>query len=952
MRILMVLFCLSFPMIAFANHSLPAGEDKEAVLGMGFDSEKEKFTGTCLKGKLVRRGKQEANVAFEQSLDQNSMKKELGIDAGTRFRYGEATVKASAKFMKSSRSDGFSISAVYSGDYKFKNDILYFEDSADTQDIKGLEKQRLTDIGKAVRNDDDRWRETCGDEYVTQIVRGAKLFYSIKIEFLTQEEKDLFETAFSYDSTFASVKASLKNISENFSKRTKITVGALQIGGDTRKITELFFDNKETGDSSSMGFVKCSFGDLAKCDQVMANAIRYATKDFKDQLESKPDQPSYEGGPADLRYITAPYADAGIFPKFSSILTAAVRAKRWELETLFDRLMDNLGTVNSLLTSSSVVLSPRQNGLLKTVKQELDKDVRSLILAAETCYNSVEECVATADSITPKLSEFDENSVIILPETFRQYCARSESTLSTKKLSTSIRGMLDAAREIEPDSFSSDPGGKTDSCLQAHNVFMRNNEIRTFSGKKISTLVPLQEYSHFVAVDFSENSIDDLEPLHDWKNLEELDLGDNKIRDLVFLERLVNLRLLSLSNNHLRDISLLTKLPMLERVDARNNFETVSCQSFSQDVVCLSATVRTDAKFVHTSTTTSRPLFMPSLVDLRGGEFLVLSDNQDVQTYRLADNSFSITGRLSLKSRGRVATQLADGDILITGGWLSGNSLAIYNPELGQMMQEFKGLQVQRVGHTSTLLDDGRVLLAGGWEGGVSFSGTDATYTAEVFDPETNSTYPVGNLHAPRAWHTATKLFDGKVLIVGGFDWSSGIATAEIFDPETNEFTQLEYSMAQGRGAHSATVLASGKILLAGGFDLGAQAIDRAELFDPAVGKFLPIKETLNWARGMHSAVRLNNGKVLLAGGSVEPFAPDHPVDFTPNDHIDRGELYDPVENSFMKVPGKMAVPRARHGMYETKPGTVLIMGGLTWESANKLEIFNYVDVNTTSPLQ
>ncbi|MEM7646150.1 MAG: kelch repeat-containing protein, partial [Pseudomonadota bacterium] len=213
-----------------------------------------------------------------------------------------------------------------------------------------------------------------------------------------------------------------------------------------------------------------------------------------------------------------------------------------------------------------------------------------------------------------------------------------------------------------------------------------------------------------------------------------------------------------------------------------------------------------------------------------------------------------------------------------------------------------------------------------------------------------NTTYPVGNMHAPRAWHTANLLSNGKVLIVGGFSWDSGLATAELFDPTTNKFEQLGYSMAQGRGAHTATLLKSGKILIAGGFDTDAQAIDRAEIYDPLAQKFKPLREKLNSARAMHSAVLLNNGKVLLAGGSLKPFTPDHAIDYTPETHVGTGELYDPVEDSFMKVPRSMAVPRARHQMVETKPGTVIILGGGTWQAANQLEIFNYVDVNVSNP--
>jgi hypothetical protein len=948
MKILMILIPLFISHLVWADRSIPAGQEQEAFLGLGYDSEKESLSGACLRGQKVYRGQQTANVSFEQSLDERSMQRELGIDAGTRFRYGEATVKASAKFLKASRSNGFTITAVYSGDYKFKNEILVFDDEDKDLSFEELENNRLTIEGRAARRDDDRWRNTCGDEYVAQIVRGAKLFYSIKIEFSSQDEKDLFESTFKYKSTFASVSAHLKNVSQNFNRRTKVTVGALQIGGDVRKITELFYDNSETNSDSSLGFVQCSFGDLSQCDQVMANAIRYATKDFKEQLESQPDNGAYEGGPAYLRYITKPYAFAGIYPNFSSILNASVRAKRRELENFFDRDIKYLNAVSALLSSQTVVLSPRQFQVLNQEKNLLDKNIQDLIFAAETCYRSIPDCIEVANPVIAGLHSFDPQSTIIHAETFRQFCSRSDSALATPSLRQSIEGMIRAARDLDPNSFSADPEGDSDICLQAHSVFARHSEVPQFAKQNITTLEPLREYNHFTMVDFSDNEIEQLDPIRDWVNLEQLVLRNNRVRNLAPLGHMLQLTHIDVANNRLRELSGLASLPRLQRVDARNNHDSVQCQELSPAIVCLSATLRTDAQFVYSSTNSVRPAFMPSIASTGPGRFFVVSDNQDLQTYDISDNRFSITGRMSQASRGRVATALADGDILITGGWESGRSLSVYNPDSEQVRLEFNGLKVSRVGHTSTLLPDGRVLITGGWENGFTFSGTNATMTAEIFDPSTNSTRTVANMHAPRAWHTATLLPSGQVLLTGGFGWATSLATAEIFDPATNRFTQLQNSMGRGRGAHTATLLDNGKVLIAGGFGLDAKAQEVAELFDPQRNQFETIREPMGVSRAMHAAVKLNNGKVLLAGGSQIPFTPDHPVDYTPREHVDQGELYDPIENSFLNVPTKMAVPRARHQLIETQPGTVLVIGGSTWESSNQLEVFNYVDVNAS----
>src|SRR6266566_786139 len=62
-----------------------------------------------------------------------------------------------------------------------------------------------------------------------------------------------------------------------------------------------------------------------------------------------------------------------------------------------------------------------------------------------------------------------------------------------------------------------------------------------------------------------------------------------------------------------------------------------------------------------------------------------------------------------------------------------------------------------RMVHIATLLADGRVLITGGWTNGTSGS---ATSSAEVYDRRTESFLPTGAMNAARYDHTATLLPD------------------------------------------------------------------------------------------------------------------------------------------------------------------------------------------------
>src|SRR5262245_29379580 len=73
------------------------------------------------------------------------------------------------------------------------------------------------------------------------------------------------------------------------------------------------------------------------------------------------------------------------------------------------------------------------------------------------------------------------------------------------------------------------------------------------------------------------------------------------------------------------------------------------------------------------------------------------------------------------------------------------------------------------------------------------------------------------SMHEPRAAHTATTLLDGRVLIVGGLA-SNATASAELFDPTTRRFSATA-SLRTPRASHTATLLADGRVLIAGGYN-------------------------------------------------------------------------------------------------------------------------------------
>ncbi|HEX2756422.1 MAG TPA: kelch repeat-containing protein [Candidatus Limnocylindrales bacterium] len=285
----------------------------------------------------------------------------------------------------------------------------------------------------------------------------------------------------------------------------------------------------------------------------------------------------------------------------------------------------------------------------------------------------------------------------------------------------------------------------------------------------------------------------------------------------------------------------------------------------------------------------------------------------------------SPTGLLGTGRQIHTATLLADGRVLVAGGFDNGDgnlaSADLYDPRT-DTFRPTGSLASARGLHTATLLSDGRVLIAGGGVGSWVAAGATYLASAELYDPNTGTFSPTGSMTTSREDHTATRLADGRVLIVGGNDAGShAVASAELYDPKTGTFSPTG-SMAMARGFHTATLLADGRVLIAGG-DQAAWTdsgpfLASAEVYDPRTGSFTTTG-TMPDGRAYHAATLLSDGRVLITGGVTFGGA---------NPSLASVELYDPRTGKFSPT-GAMTVGRVYQTATLLSDGRVLIAGGL-----------------------
>jgi Galactose oxidase, central domain len=210
---------------------------------------------------------------------------------------------------------------------------------------------------------------------------------------------------------------------------------------------------------------------------------------------------------------------------------------------------------------------------------------------------------------------------------------------------------------------------------------------------------------------------------------------------------------------------------------------------------------------------------------IAGGD---VGDNRGLKTaeiYNPATGTFTATGLMNTPRTTHSATLLANGTVLIAGGQgnINGqaawNTAEIFNPSNQTFTLLVGQMTTTRAQHTATLLTDGTVLLVGGQ----NTNGTVLS-SAEIYTPASGifaGTFAAtGSMSSARFEHTATQLADGTVLVTGGLNGSTSpnvLISAEIYNPSSTKAFSSAGNMTVPRALHTATRIFDGRILIAGG---------------------------------------------------------------------------------------------------------------------------------------
>jgi hypothetical protein len=237
-----------------------------------------------------------------------------------------------------------------------------------------------------------------------------------------------------------------------------------------------------------------------------------------------------------------------------------------------------------------------------------------------------------------------------------------------------------------------------------------------------------------------------------------------------------------------------------------------------------------------------------------------------------ATETFSPAGEMAMTREGHSATLMPDGVVLIVGGTLSVGvdreqrdfrrpTTEVWDPVSETFTPVDEHLPLGPM-HTATLVDDNTLLFTGG-------IGSASSWVAYIALPVTLS----GSLMEAREGHTATRLLDGSVLLIGGHGIDTS-ASSEIWTMDEEMWTmdhkvptRVGGQLAVDRGpGHTATLLPDGRVLIVGGFSGGWLPTAAAEISDRFGFSFGPAGLLVS-PRSYHTATLLPDGRVLVIGG-------------------------------------------------------------------------------------
>lgn len=233
-------------------------------------------------------------------------------------------------------------------------------------------------------------------------------------------------------------------------------------------------------------------------------------------------------------------------------------------------------------------------------------------------------------------------------------------------------------------------------------------------------------------------------------------------------------------------------------------------------------------------------------------------------------------------------------------GGLGGLLVPLATGAAGDDWEDAAPMPTPHAFHTATLLPDGTVLVTGGRDGQTMLD------SIARYDPTADRWTIVAPMPTPRSQHAALLLPDGRVFVVGNYQVN--VISAVVYDPTSDQWTAVA-PLPTPYGPAGAALLPNGQVL--------ALTCD-PQRYDPTTDRWSatgPLRASGACTLG-NAYTSLMDGRVLVTGG---PFRGGGYNDATVYDHI----------RDAWTATGLMQGGRAFHTATALPDGGALVVGGM-----------------------
>jgi hypothetical protein len=283
--------------------TIPGLVNDHVIIGTAYNSATKEFLNhQPVTGRVTEQyGGVEFNFTYDTETSYDEILSALNGSVDASVSISAVQVNAGAHIAKESAESEFSSSYTFTAATTPKKKVFVPNNTS--------EGFTLSPVGNAIANDfQGSLMDMAGDEFVTSIEYGAQLFVNMNIEYLNSEDKRDIGGYLGVDIAggIVSVQGELDFLDEESKESVKITVRAIQKGGDPTQLLNIIPNN----------IVTCSLSYPQPCFDLFAQAIGYAKNDFRYQFNALSDYnvvsyktTRYERSTLDVKRLAPAYQD-------------------------------------------------------------------------------------------------------------------------------------------------------------------------------------------------------------------------------------------------------------------------------------------------------------------------------------------------------------------------------------------------------------------------------------------------------------------------------------------------------------------------------------------------------------------------------------------------------------------------------------------------------------------